>query len=617
MPIKFACPSCKKSISAREHLAGKSVKCPSCKQPLTVPAPVAAPADVEELALSVLAEKGAEQPAVESKPIEFACPQCDEPVTVPGELGGKQTPCPHCKRIIKVPLPVRVEPKDWRKAQTAGPSAARQNVEAAAEAPEGAWGSTAARAVSHDALVEAGAVPEEKERLTLQQKIARAAIAAAVLLVAGLVGWKVYSTITGNREARSLAQVLAAAKELRDKRPEAAAALDTGVGEYYLGTNQPGCLKPALTQFQEARDRLANASGSEREPLLIELARAQIGLGGLPDAVENETRMGWVPSKGTKFAGPRPGADQEIRQTLDKLRSPDARLAAVRELTRVLTAKGQAKLAAALAAELAPSEDQRAEAQALAGLEMWQTDPTAAENEANLALGSVVPPDKKGAKPTLSPSLIALCLVLEKRELFARLPAEAQAGVKSGDPAVLLGYVEGLALKGDAPQARAITAQIKGAEDRVKAAAAIAAALAPKEPEEARQELEGTVPIIARGGRSMSPWLVLRVIRLGGEVGMPEPTLQALPAGIADPGLRGWAQLEVLRARLAASKEKAADDWAAGIEKQTTAEAVAREAIARHNARREGGALAEAQKTPEPYRPFAVLGALLGGQGGK
>ena len=47
------------------------------------------------------------------------------------------------KTDVKVPVPAKRDPTDWRKSQTSGPSAARENLEAAA--PDGAWEATRAQ----------------------------------------------------------------------------------------------------------------------------------------------------------------------------------------------------------------------------------------------------------------------------------------------------------------------------------------------------------------------------------------------------------------------------------------------------------------------------------------
>src|SRR5262245_3993544 len=125
--IKFTCPHCKKSLGVPDNLAGKNERCPVCKKPLTIPAAVPVPTDVEDLAAKAFADQPvAAAPVKQPTTIEFPCPMCDEKMTVSAELGGKQAPCPHCRRIVKVPMPVKQEQKDWRAAETRLPSGARR-----------------------------------------------------------------------------------------------------------------------------------------------------------------------------------------------------------------------------------------------------------------------------------------------------------------------------------------------------------------------------------------------------------------------------------------------------------------------------------------------------------
>src|SRR5688500_14588127 len=105
MTIAFKCPHCKKPLRVKPELAGKRGACPACKKPIVIPAPVGKPADVDEFAAAALIEAAAAKEEVVAKPVKFTCSWCDEPVEVAAELAGKQTPCPACKRIVKVPLP--------------------------------------------------------------------------------------------------------------------------------------------------------------------------------------------------------------------------------------------------------------------------------------------------------------------------------------------------------------------------------------------------------------------------------------------------------------------------------------------------------------------------------
>ncbi len=219
MPIRVKCEKCKKTLSVKDHLEGKKIKCPVCQGVVAVPMaspakaspasakpgtpkpgpaapkkPVAAakpaaktkakddtngtvplpsgtngktpppdpielpPENVEEEALSALADEP--PPPEESKApttIDFKCQWCDEEVKLPIELAGKQAQCPNpeCKRIVKVPLPKTPEKKDWRKMERQGPAAAIVNMP---EALDNAWGTEEATRARHDSLEKAGAI---------------------------------------------------------------------------------------------------------------------------------------------------------------------------------------------------------------------------------------------------------------------------------------------------------------------------------------------------------------------------------------------------------------------------------------------------------------------------
>src|SRR5437016_3502039 len=123
MSIKFTCNHCNKPLKVSDAIAGKKGVCPSCKKPILVPKPNAAPAkkaikkeiDFDALAAEALADpKPKEVPVVETTTVKVTCAYCDEEVTFSSTLCGKQEPCPACRRIIKVPMLVKQEAKDWR-----------------------------------------------------------------------------------------------------------------------------------------------------------------------------------------------------------------------------------------------------------------------------------------------------------------------------------------------------------------------------------------------------------------------------------------------------------------------------------------------------------------------
>src|ERR1019366_8751917 len=103
--------------------------------------------------------------------IKFICEFCDHPMELGMDMAGKRTPCPECRRIIKVPDLAKPVKKDWLK--SAQPEAA----------PEGATGTgKGATMVSEEALEAAGAIPDDP--LTRGQKVFRGVgVACAVLLL--------------------------------------------------------------------------------------------------------------------------------------------------------------------------------------------------------------------------------------------------------------------------------------------------------------------------------------------------------------------------------------------------------------------------------------------------
>src|SRR5262249_56645476 len=154
---------------------------PGCKQAIAIPTldPVVS-AEVEDLAAAGLSDELKPEEKLQEKetgPIKFQCSYCDEMVEVSADLAGKQTPCPECKRIVKVPVPVKAEPRDWRKVAPRGPAAGLRRDEP--PPPEGAWGSTTTSStVSAQSLIEADAVGEV-ERLTPAQWAVRGVITVA------------------------------------------------------------------------------------------------------------------------------------------------------------------------------------------------------------------------------------------------------------------------------------------------------------------------------------------------------------------------------------------------------------------------------------------------------
>jgi hypothetical protein len=609
MAIKFRCPHCRKTLNVRDHLAGKKAHCPACKKPLTIPTPGSPrvpAADVEALAAAALAEEPkAPAPPVEQATIEFKCYYCDETVRVGADLAGKQTPCPECRRIVKVPLLEKTQPKDWRTLDTRLPAGARRDL---GPPPEGAW-ETASVGVSRQALVEAQAIPQVRRRLTAGQWIKRGTAAAAGVLLLGGIAWMVTHSLAAKRENRMLAKALQYLEGPADKRrPEGVAEIHRGVGEYYVRTLSRGSAETARTHFQQARAAVVQAAAIdplERDAFLINLALAQIDLGGERPELENETRLSWDE------------AQKEIRQTLQNLASPEGRSEAVRQVTRKLLAKDQGMRAGGLAS-LFP--EQLSELLAVAGLEMVRAkQEQLAEALAEQAAQNIPPPAQPQAAepkpPAVSgaPSLIALWLALGKPDKAAAVAPPAQAG-KEQDVNALVGNVEALAIQGKWDQARQLIRAIPAPEERLPPLLAlIATAEDNGQATAARPDLEAALSLIETEGkdRPISPWQLVRLAHAGAAAGLEE-RIQAVARLVPDLAARGRMQLEILRRRLAATKDRADDSWVQIVDANTPAHPQALEMLARHNTRQGVAMQATIEGWDEKFQPFGYLGVALG-----
>jgi hypothetical protein len=615
MAIKFTCPNCKKPRVARDTQAGKRAPCPDCKQMLTIPSPVGQPVDVEAFAAEALADKKAEpEPAKEAPPIAFQCPMCDEKISVSSELAGKQTPCPECRRIIKVPQLVKSEPIDWRRTDARGPSLARRNEPAA---PEGAWGSTVTSTiVSREALEEAAAIPEVKIRLTRGQKVRRALAAVAVVAVLGSVAWLTYTNVLRSRQHRAFTRAIAYLDDGKTKLPaEAAAELNRAAGEYLLRAGKA----------EEARDRFHNARGlllsvpegsTDRDLRLADLAVSQVELGGDKRDVMEGTHLRWE------------DVARELRQTLQNVKTPEGTDEALRRVSRRLIEVGQLPIAQTLASQLSATPEDAAGNLALLGLELLQAKQTPL---AEKMLDQAVPPgtvkpaplEEDPAQPNRAPpvALVDLCVALNKPDRATALfPQPKQRDNQEPDPAIRIGNAAGLARKGEVDRARNVARAPGNGLARLEASLALAAALVDnQQPEAARADIEEAIRLFKteRPDRPVSPWVFYRLVSLAALAGLVD---QAEEIGriIPDPGLRGQAQLELLRARLAGTKDKVDEALAQNVDRNCPAHALAREEVAQHNTR--AGGATEMQKAveawePEWLRPFGYMGIALGVQG--
>ncbi|MCS6852922.1 MAG: hypothetical protein NZ700_17315 [Gemmataceae bacterium] len=636
MTIKFHCPHCKTGLVVKANLAGRRGQCPKCKQPVTIPASGAPPADVEGSAAAALRERPApaakappekadrpvkapasgqgESKAPESAPppaapsrIDFRCPQCDEPVQAEVALAGKQMPCPHCTRIIRVPLLEKRPPTDWRAlaAQAAAAQAAAASAAAgAAAAPTAPRPAAAAEPEEDDAEIEELEVWLRRRR----RRFVAAGVAAAALLA--WLGWLGWDWWTLRRQEWALTEALAIAEKFANPGDqgvalpvgapvrEALAGVYKAAGECYLGQERAPEAKQRLSQARAQFASETQDPSGAGEAFLIQLALSQVELGGDEADVRKERRIPWSAVR------------DELRQTLQLIRTPEARQTAIREISRRLIEKGHAELAIALARRPG-STAEAPDALAIVGLELLragrrdQAEAVAAEAKKLFLSPLLVTMESEPAEPAAPPegeapeavpqpaspvigfqraplpaSLVALLAVLNQAD---------QQIAPNGNPqdqlAWTIGTVEGLARQGKWDEARKLAQSVStSVPDQIRLFLAIATVALDQNPGDARDLREALR--LAEGVRAWparASWSLLQLVQLSARAGLTNE-VENVVRSIPDASLRGWAQLELLRLRLAGTHGTAPETWAEAVDPQSPAHALAFEALARHNA---------------------------------
>jgi hypothetical protein len=564
---------------------------------------------MEAFAAAALSDEPAAAATAAPQPqakIEFTCSFCDEKVSVPADLAGKRTPCPECRRIVKVPELKEEKPKDWRQIDTRRPSAARPEPGGTLE---GAWSTRDAGNVSAEALIEADAIPQLRRRLTWQQWVRRGLLAVVGVSVVGFATWVATRWVTEYRKSQFLVRALAALENKGALSPGHTAELHRALGDYYLAENNG---EQARNQFVRARAAVLQGDAilpTERDWLLIDILLSQVELGGDRIDVEKGARVKWDDMQ------------KEFRQTSQNLRSPEARAIALGALTRKFIEK-DLQAPTAYASQFADDLPQLLPAIGLELLRAGKTDQaTSLAAQAYAQLPKPKAEEDKAKAPLPSTALIALLVALRKDQDAAAIAPLPEGDVQPDTP-ILLGYVEGWARRGDIAMARKRANEARFPLDRFQALLAVAEiALESGQTEDARKDLETCLQLASGELKEKvgSPWLLFRLVRLSAQAGLGD---KAVPVAklINDVGLRGRAQLEILRHRLADSSTPADESSAEIVDKSTPAHGLALEAIARHNTRTSG--YTSAQKLVETWdppeeRPLGDIGIALGSQGSR
>lgn len=624
MAIKFTCPHCKRGMLVPEQFAGKKGKCKACQQPITVPTltssssaaaepskpeaprpaqPAAAPpADLEAEAAALFSDEPEPAEPVEVKLIDFPCPYCDEPIQLPIELGGKRAQCPECKHLIKVPEPVKKEPKDWRKVQTRGPSAARLPEQPALE---GAWGSTAASRVGEKTLEEVGVLPKTEPPRTRWQRFRWPILGATFALVVGVAGLMGRHWWVHRAADRAVGEALTYAST-SEATPLVQAAVAIGAGEYYRNDDRTvdghGPAARANNQLGRALTTLRSAPKSdERDAVLSDLALAMVELGGSQEEAFADLRLTWDE------------VQKRLVATLADIANGEARLQTLRRVARRLLERGQSARVLPLTNQVYPPSDakksaDKAAALAEIGLVFLRADDKPSAEHAVQAALQLYPKDAKSKAPPLRAEVVALAYVLEMKN--APAPGKAEDD-KANEH---IGKIAALARRGQWGEARKrASGQEFDAMVQFRAWLALAAAAVDVQAADTT-DIEAAMKL-AEGALRNKPelsWSLLRLTRLALAAGMPRERVQEFADKIGNPTVRGRAQLAVFQADLAQAKQPVEDAAADKIEAKSLARALAAQALARHNTRLDAKYAAVVQGWTQPQRAFGSLGVALG-----
>ncbi len=485
-------PSARPSSAAVKPAAVPPAPTPP-KQAIQTTAPPPAPTDAEAEAAAALADEPEPAAAAAPTAIDFTCPMCDAQLRLPLSEAGKRTPCPECKRIIKVPEPEKRDPTNWRQAAPNLPSGAKREVEAA---PEGAWGSAAAAAtVSREVLREAGAVPQKIEPVPLSRWIVRyslwcaGGVVALLLVIFGYLKWRDSRAERGTETALAYAESDAGKTELG---PAGRSALYRLAGEYALRAGRPDSGKRACALFEKGLQAATETPrGTERDALLLDLARAEVELGGKPEDVDAGRKAPWE------------DVQKDLRATLGNMQESEPKREALRTVARRLAEQNEGARATALANSLFSSaNEEKGEALGAVGLELWAAGK---KDQAGAVWDQLKPlyAAKDKGRPPLAPAAVALAVVLDQPP-----PEPAK---KSADDAAnaLVGRAEGLARMKKWDEARAILAALQGGA-LLRAEVALAAADF-DDKSEGRKDVDAALTQAKAAGNGASPWLLLRL----------------------------------------------------------------------------------------------------------
>lgn len=505
-----------------------------------------------------------------------------------------------------MPTRAKEQPKDWRQAEKR-PIPLKKDVEAA---PQDAWGTGGTSTVSRKALEEAGVVAEPAEPITRGQQIKRIIYVALGVVVVGVAFFFIRDYFALNDRDKAVSLTLPYLYPAPGKLTgEARSAIHLSLGELYRRARMP---EKAMEEFKSARGALRQYPDptAERDGLLMDLVIAMFEMGGGKPEIKERTHINWG------------DVHKELAETTLAQQSLEARAETIRRLFPKMVAKKQNPFDLTTRLSL---EDQL-EAKAVIGLEQWrggQVDVAkkTAEDAQAMFDRAVADAKSKNRQAPVAPSLVALWLVLNEAEKATAIKA-------AGDgPRAERAYSQGtVEAQGRLGQLDALRPWIQRQQpvDQLRYGAILTGTLLDKDPnatadletlitqaETLQAQLAAPPPGPGPTGPPEISWLLYRVVRLAARGGQ-EDQAKKLAGFIPDTAVRGRAQLEIVRFRLEKANGKVEDALADEVDKTAPAYAVARQAVARHNAFHAGLTSKAVDSWDDALKPFGYIGVALG-----
>src|SRR5262249_2762818 len=152
----------------------------------------------------------------------------------------------------------------------------------------------------------------------------------AILLVVGTGSGVGYYFWSAGKQPKIVAQAVESAKAPLDS-----GEVNRAAGEYWLLADRSESAEEAQKAFVKARSELARVTANDGKAviesglLLIDLALAQVDLGGNDKQITKGRRLKWD------------AVQNEVRQTLDSIRAKEARMEGLRQVSRKLITRGE------------------------------------------------------------------------------------------------------------------------------------------------------------------------------------------------------------------------------------------------------------------------------------